>query len=578
MADVAPGIVFLVGAGPGDPGLLTLRGHEVLCTADLVVHDSDIDARLLSVISHRAEKVPVGIGRSSLTMEHVQELLVSRARAGRRVVRLRTGDPYLSGRGSEEALHCIAQGVPFEVVPGVPSASASPARAGIPLLQAGLSGSVAFVRGPLRERRQSQPGPWEISSPPEEDRPRKPGITVRRRKRDKSGPDLHIRPPALRAEDSQEGSIDIDWPSLCAGVETLVFFCVEGQLELLQARLREGGRAAEEPLAFVSRGTTSEQVTIITTVGEMIATLTGLTLPPPHVIVVGDVVNLHDLLETPGARALFGMRVGVAGTRIWPPEWQATLRAQGAAVYEYPVSAGHAATGLSEELRLLADDLRSADALVYTSSAAVQHFCSAAREAGIDWRLFQEGCQVVAIGEQTTAALSTAHLRSLTLDAPCRPADLVAALAPPLRDKRVLIICDRLCDPEMLIELRQSLIRVTEVPVCEETHSPAAMERLLHDLGSGHLDVLLFDTPAAVTHVFKAVEHGSLHRLVDSVAIASMDEATTHALLERGVTPDFEPEVPNGAALAKVLAQWRHDPKSVSMEANPLPTDDDEDW
>ena len=198
MKKTAVGHVFLVGAGPGDPGLITVAGVEALSQAEVVVYDRLVNPRLLDLAPKDAERVFVGKGpkQHMMPQEEINELLVARARDGNRVVRLKGGDPFLFGRGGEEAEALAAAGVPFEVIPGVTSAIAAPAYAGIPVTHRGLASSVAFVTG---------------------------------------------------HEDPAKGELDVDWAKLATAVDTLVLLMGVGQLAQIVERLLAGGRAAATP-------------------------------------------------------------------------------------------------------------------------------------------------------------------------------------------------------------------------------------------------------------------------------------------------------------------------------------------
>ena len=233
------GKVWIVGAGPGDPGLITVRGLEALRTADVVLHDRLVAPELLAACPPDARRVDVGKapGRRSVAQGEIAGMLVADARAGRRVVRLKGGDPYLFGHGGEEALALAEAGVDFEVVPGVTSALAVPAAAGIPLTCRGLASSVALVTG-------------------------------------------------RRAADG-----DLPWEHLAA-IDTVVVLMGAARLHHVCARLLEAGRDPGTPAAAVRWGTTDRQREVFAPLRELPEAFAGAGLGPPAVIVVGDVVGL----------------------------------------------------------------------------------------------------------------------------------------------------------------------------------------------------------------------------------------------------------------------------------------------
>jgi len=246
---VKPGSVALVGAGPGDPGLLTLRAAQLLGEADVVLTD-----RLVSpeVLAHaRPGALVVDVGKTSWTgtaprQEEINAQLVEHARAGHRVVRLKGGDPFVFGRGSEEAEALVADGIPFEVVPGISSAIAAPAYAGIPVTARGYTQDVCVVTGHLD--------------------PDDPGSRVR-------------------------------WQALATGPGTLVILMGHDRLPLLTAGLIRHGRPAGTPAACIEQGTTDRQRVVVSTLSELAVDVAAAGLRAPVCTVVGDVVRLHEKLE-----------------------------------------------------------------------------------------------------------------------------------------------------------------------------------------------------------------------------------------------------------------------------------------
>jgi uroporphyrin-III C-methyltransferase len=238
------GTVFLVGAGPGDPRLLTLRGAELLQRADVVVHDRLAPAALLALVPAAAEIVDVGKGPGTgPSQDDICELLVDRALRGLDVVRLKGGDPFVFGRGGEEALACVRAGVPFEIVPGVSSAIAAPAAAGIPVTHRGVASSFAVVTATL------------------------------------------------------EGGTDNELARASAGVDTLVVLMAAGRLERVCRALIEAGRAAGEPAAAVQWATTSDQRTVAGTLATLPRLAREQGIGAPATLVVGPVVDLAFVLS-----------------------------------------------------------------------------------------------------------------------------------------------------------------------------------------------------------------------------------------------------------------------------------------
>ena len=263
------GSVALVGGGPGDPGLLTVRGRQLLAEADVVVADHLAPRDVLAELDPDVEVIDAGKmpGAHTLTQAQINEVLISRALAGQRVVRLKGGDPFVFGRGGEEALACARAGVPVTVVPGVTSAVAVPASAGIPVTHRGITQDFAVVSAHLD--------------------PSHPGATV-------------------------------DWAALAQGPGTLVLLMAVGRLEQISRELVKRGRDASTPVAVICDGTTPRQRVLTSTLGDVAEQASREGIRPPAVVVVGDVVRLRALLggepAPPGVPA-DGYRVmaGLAG-------------------------------------------------------------------------------------------------------------------------------------------------------------------------------------------------------------------------------------------------------------------------
>ena len=243
----AAGIVYLVGAGPGDPDLLTIKGRRLLACADTVVYDALVDPRLLDVCRPSSTRVYVGkrAGCHARSQDAINAILVDEARAGRIVVRLKGGDPFVFGRGSEEAEALVAAGLRFEVVPGVSAGVAVPAYAGIPLTHRAIAGEVVFVTG----------------------------------------------------HDSAESAAPVDWARYAASNATLVVFMGLEHLGEIAARLLEHGRSADCPVAVIASGTTAEQRTVVAPLSTIAAATADAGLTAPALIVVGEVVALRERLQ-----------------------------------------------------------------------------------------------------------------------------------------------------------------------------------------------------------------------------------------------------------------------------------------
>lgn len=360
--------VHLVGAGPGDPGLLTRRGAELLAVADVVLYDRLVDRALLALAPPGAELVDVGKatgveGRQDL----INDLLVRHGLAGRTVVRLKGGDPFVFGRGGEEAEALAAAGVRWEVVPGVTSAVAVPAAAGVPVTHRGLSTSVTVVTGHVGDA--TAPG-------------------------------------------------GVDWEALGRAGGTLVVLMGMANREEIARRLAAAGRPPATPVAVVEWGTTPRQRTARTTLGE----LASVTLASPAVIVVGAVAGL-DL--APGARPLGGTTVVVTRARHQAGRLSAALGAAGARVVEVPVIDIAGPDDGGEGLRRAAATVGGYDWVAFTSANAVARFLALLRDARS-----LAGVQVAGVGGATAAALAERGVVADLVGEPATAEGLAAAFPP----------------------------------------------------------------------------------------------------------------------------------------------------
>jgi uroporphyrinogen III methyltransferase/synthase len=336
--------VYLVGAGPGDPGLLTLRGAEVLGRAEVVVHDRLSQSSLLDLAPVTAERISVGKSPRgpSTPQEEINRLLVDKGSTGATVVRLKGGDPFVFGRGGEEAAALAAAGVPFEVVPGVTSAVAVPAYAGVPVTHRGMSTSFTVVTG--------TDAPWASS--------------------------------------------ETDWEAVAKVGGTIVVLMGVAARAAIADRLMRGGLAADTPVAATRWGTRPEQRTVRTTLGA----LAGAEIESPAVLVIGDVAALDfGWFEQ---RPLFGRRIVVTRARTQVSELAATLAAYGADVIEVPTIEVAEPSDGGAGLARAAACVDAYDWVVFTSTNAVERFCTPLRDA----RAFGRA-QVAAVGSATADAL-----------------------------------------------------------------------------------------------------------------------------------------------------------------------------
>ena len=284
---IPPGIVYLIGAGPGDPGLLTLKGKDVLSKADVIIYDYLANKAFLKYAKPEAELIYVGKqgGHHTMSQGDINRLIVQKSKNGQSVARLKGGDPFIFGRGGEEAQELVTAGVPFEVVPGVTSAISVPAYAGIPLTHREHTATVAFITG---------------------------------------------------HEDPQKEKSSIAWDRISTGIGTLVFLMGVGNLPKIAQNLIHHGRSPKTPVAVIRRGTVTAQKTVTGTLESIAERVEKQGLRPPAIIVVGNVVGLRDELNWFETKPLFGKRIVVTRAREQASEFLHTLSSLGAECIEFP--------------------------------------------------------------------------------------------------------------------------------------------------------------------------------------------------------------------------------------------------
>ncbi len=460
-AGKAPGRVWLVGAGPGDPGLMTMAGAAALSEAEVVVYDRLVSAELLHLAPPDAERIFVGkeASRHALKQEEINDLLVARAREGKRVVRLKGGDPFVFGRGGEEAQALVAAGIPFAVVPGVTSASAVPAYAGIPVTHRGLASSFAVVTG---------------------------------------------------HEDPTKEESSIDWSKLAGGADTLVLLMATGTLAEIAGQLIAHGRPPETPAAVIRWGTTPRQETVTGTLADIAERATAAGLSPPTITVVGEVVRLRETLrwfDSPQARPLFGKRVLVTRSRRQASALSRALSLEGAEPIELP-AIELVATADERKVARLGRAIKRLAAgeygwAVFTSANGVDAFFDHLRRAGRDARAFASA-RLCAIGPGTAAELAARGLVADLLPGEFIAEGVVSALAEQgVAGKRVLLPRAEGARPELVEGLRDLGATVDEVTLYVAALPKEADSEALERLRAGEVDVVTFASSSTVKNLVK---------------------------------------------------------------------------
>jgi len=494
----------LVGAGPGDPKLITVRGQELLRQADLVVYDHLVAPAVLRVCSSKAKLVYVGkeAKKHTVSQETINRLLIRSAKSGKRVVRLKGGDPFLFGRGGEEAQALAKAHVPYEVVPGVTSALAVPAYAGIPVTHRALSSSVAIMTG-------------------HED-PAKPESVIR-------------------------------WDRLATGCDTLVFLMGVSTLPGIVSQLTRHGRSAKTPCAVIEWGTRPRQRTVTGTLATIVARTKRAAIAPPAVLVVGDVVRLRSELNWFERRPLFGARILVTRPADKASSLAEQLEALGADVEELPAIA-LAPVRPNGSFRAAVDGIPKTDWVFFTSPEGIGWFSRMLKPYGKDVRSLL-GCHIGAIGPKTAASIEEAGLHvdfvpkrfsqeGVLEDLPRRV----------LSGKRALILSAAESRDVLSDGLRRRGMAVTKVPIYR-TVLPSGLTAGLKTLFRKPFDLVTVTSASCVDHLHQAMQMAGKAREFRRLRFASIGPVTSAAVRAFGGHVAMEAKVSTIEGLIEAIVQ-----------------------
>jgi uroporphyrinogen III methyltransferase / synthase len=490
------GIVYLVGAGPGDPGLMTRRSLELIASADAILYDRLIPPGALDGARPDAELRYVGKepGAAALTQEETNELLVELARAGKRVVRLKGGDPFVFGRGGEEAECLAAGGVPFEVVPGVTAGVAAPAYAGIPVTHRDAASAVAFVTG------HEDPG--------------KPGSAL-------------------------------DWDALARFPGTLVIYMGIKNVAVIAERLTAAGRDPAEAVAVVERGTHAGQRTIVASLAGIAARVEAEEIRPPAITVVGPVAELRETIAWLERRPLHGEVVAVTRARAQASELAARLRELGAKVVETPAIRIEPRP-VEGELRAAIERVQGYALVCLTSPNGVRLLFEALAAAGRDARALA-GAEVAAIGPGTAAELARRGIRADIVPERFVAEALVEALAPfAVEGRRVLVARAAEARSVLVDALQERGAAVDDVALYDTVAEP------LSEADRAALERATYVTFTSSSTVRFLVESGA--RPPAGARIVSIGPVTSASAEEHGLAVDVEAERHDIDGLVEALA------------------------
>lgn len=481
------GIVYLVGAGPGDYGLISLKAIECIKAADTIVYDRLADDRLLSHAQPAVELIYVGKASSDHTMrqEDINQLLVDKALENKVVVRLKGGDPFVFGRGGEEALKLLENHILFEVVPGITSAISVPAYAGIPVTHRGIATSFAVITG---------------------------------------------------HEDPTKAESNMKWDKLATAVDTLVFLMGVENLPHITSQLIKHGRPADTPAAVIRWGTKPEQEVLVTTVGQAAQDVAAKGLKPPAIFIVGQVVTLREQLAWFDNKLLFGKKVLVTRAREQASALTDGLAKLGADCIEAPaikIVPPASYQPLDDAIAQLADY----DWLIFTSVNGVEHFFGRLAVAGLDTRAIK--AKVAAIGVPTAARLKNYGITADVVPGEFRAEGVVEALENYIKPGMKVLIPRALVARDVLpVKLTELGCVVNVVPAYQTIVGDTDGKELANKLEQGMIELVTFTSSSTVTNLLALVgEQGPA--LVAKAKVACIGPITAETCLANGIKPDI---------------------------------------
>ena len=478
------GKVYLVGAGPGDPGLITVKGLECIERADVLIYDFLVSPILLKHAPENAEIIYVGKkgGNHTLSQEKINSLIVEKAKSGLTVARLKGGDPFIFGRGGEEAEVLINAEIPFDIVPGVTSAIAAPAYAGIPLTHRKFTSTLAFVTG-------------------------------------------HEDP--LKEESS------IDWSALAKGIGTIVFLMGVKNLPHITSRLISHGMHPDTPVALIRWGTTPRQITVTGTLDTIVECVEDAGLKPPAVIVVGHVVKLRKIMKWFENRPLMGRSIVVTRAREQASELVKRLSDLGAECLECPTIKVAPPDDL-KPLDMAIENLSTYDWLIFTSVNGVNFFFNRLFAKNKDVRALSN-VHTAVIGPATAKRLFDFGLQSDIVPESYRAESIIKAFAgKDINGKKILLPRAKEARPILPSELARMGAVVDEVTAyCTRAVQDNA-DLILTRLREKTIDLITFTSSSTVQNFHSLLPPGDPKNLMRGVIVASIGPITADTALNLG--------------------------------------------
>jgi uroporphyrinogen III methyltransferase/synthase len=478
------GKVYLVGAGPGDPELITLKGLKCIENADVIIYDYLASPSLLKHAQKHAEIIYVGKkgGDHTLSQDRINALIAEKAQKGLTVARLKGGDPFIFGRGAEEAEVLIDARIPFEIIPGVTSAIAAPAYAGIPLTHRKFTSTIAFVTG---------------------------------------------------HEDPAKAESRIDWAALAKGIGTIVFLMGVKNLPRITDRLMHHGMHPDTPVALVRWGTTPKQTTVSGTLDTIVERTKAAGLKPPAIIVVGHVVKLREKMQWFETRPLMGKSIVVTRAREQASDLVQHLSDLGAECLECP-TIKVAPPGDVKPLDRAMENLSSYDWLIFTSVNGVNFFFERLFQKNKDVRALKD-IHTAVIGPATEKRLFDFGLKSDIVPESYRAESVVKAFAEKdVTGKKILLPRAKEARPVLPLELKKMGADVDEVEAYRTHGVKDNADVLLARLKERSIDMITFTSSSTAKNFHALFPNEDLKDLIQGVTIASIGPITADTARDLG--------------------------------------------
>jgi len=505
------GKVYLIGAGPGDVGLLTVKGLKCLQKAEAVVYDFHLNAQILNYINHDAEFIYAGKrgGHHAMTQDEINQALVDKANEGKIVCRLKGGDPFVFGRGGEEAEVLVNEGIEFEVIPGVSSSIAAPAYAGIPLTHRKYSSSFTVITG---------------------------------------------------NEDITKPESSIDWSKLANGFDTLVFLMGVKNIGAITSKLIEHGKSPDTPVAVVRWGTRPDQKTVVSTLKDIAGLVKDENIKPPAVMVVGNVVKLRDTLKWYENKPLFGQRILI--TREYTKDYE-PLEDLGAEIFEFPtieIVPPESYKELDESI----DKIETYNWIIFTSANGFKYFMQRLLYKERDIRDLK-GINICAIGAKTAEMVKNYGIKVDLVPEEFNAEGLISAIvqkcgsAEGLKGIKILLPRAEVAR-EVFPERARELGGEIDTPTAYSAIKPEKHgKRLKRFLKEGRISVATF-TSAATFNNFTDIIGDDAIKILKDVTIAVIGPVTAKAIEKAGLKVSIMPKEATINAMVDKIIEWAAKP------------------